>query len=239
MTYKEIYDIAVPERKRKEERVNVFVTYFVRPLSIVFTKLLLNTQASPIFITKLSIVCLIVAFLCMLLSKCLIGYVIGWVLVFIWSILDGVDGNIARCKKQCSHLGDMWDTLGGYLAMIVVYFSVGIMSYHDHNLMSFCDDYYLIVLGGMTAIFCILPRLMMHKKKSSKVQSKAVEEISDSGNFSLSKAIAANLISPSGIMQVIVLICILTHTLNFFILFYCVVNFAVMIVSLKKILSEE
>ena len=47
MTYKEIYDIAMPSGKRKEERMNLWVTIAVRPLSIYLTKPFIDRKVKP------------------------------------------------------------------------------------------------------------------------------------------------------------------------------------------------
>ena len=62
MTYKEIYDIAVPERKRKEERWNLFAGHIGRPLSVLMTVPLTKTQVKKIkkkFLKKLKKIMLI------------------------------------------------------------------------------------------------------------------------------------------------------------------------------------
>ena len=46
-----------------------------------------------------------------------------------------------------------------------------------------------------------------------------------------------NLISVIGLFQVIFLACMLTHTLNWFIMFYCVVNFGMMVLSVRKMVK--
>ena len=96
-----------------------------------------------------------------------------------------------------------------------------------------------LILGGATAIMSIFPRLVMHKKKSSGIESKAVKALSDKQGFSLSKVIGMNLVSPSGALQLVLLAAILSHTLNFFIVLYCFINFAIMMVSLRSLLKEE
>ena len=55
-------------------------------------------------------------------------------------------------------------------------------------------------------------------------------------------AIAVGMIAgfflPEGAMQVVVLLAILTHTLNLFILLYFVLNFGMTALSLKRMLNE-
>ncbi len=238
MTFKEIYNITVPKEKRKEEKYNIWVTIAVRPLSVLFTMPLISTQIKPLHITFCSILCSLIAFFFVSFGKSLEYKLIGWFLFFIWAVFDGVDGNLARCTNQCSQLGDLWDTTGGYLAMILMYFSAGISSFFDNNSYSFCEAYILIILGGATAIFSIFPRLVMHKKKSYGKVENSIKELSDKKKFGLKQIIAMNLVSPSGFLQIILLLAIIYHYLNVFILFYFTINFFIMAISLYKLLKE-
>ena len=151
------------------------------------------------------------------MSNSLIYSLIGWLFFFIWAVLDGVDGNVARCTNQCSPLGDLWDTTGGYAAMVLIYLGAGIAAFRDTNLYDFTIAPHYLILGGATAIMSIFPRLVLDKKKSSGIESKAIKELSVKQDFSLSKVIGMNLVSPSGALQLVLLASILTHTLNYFI----------------------
>lgn len=238
MTYKEIYDIAVPERKRKEERFNLWTAYALRPFSIIFTAPLINTKVAPTTVTAWSCIFSIIGFFLMALN---LGYwwcIAGWFAFYIWAILDCIDGNLARCTNQCSPMGDLWDTMGGYATMVLMYFGSGIAAFFDNNLIDLCDSYLYLIFGGATAIFSIFPRLVLHKKKSSNFADNSVKNISDKNKFGLSKILVMNLISPTGLLQLALLAAIVFHLLNVFIVGYMIVNFAMMCVSLHSLLKE-
>ena len=192
----------------------------------------------PITITKCSILSLIIGFFFLSFGMSMPLKIVGWIFFFIWGVLDCMDGNIARCNNKCSPLGDLWDTMGGYAAMVLIYSSSGIAAFYDVNLIDIFAPYWYLILGGATSIFSIFPRLVMHKKKSSMPESEAVKSLSDKSSFSLSKILAENIISPVGFLQGILLISIIMHVLNIFIIFYAFVNFSVMILSLKSLLKE-
>lgn len=238
MTYKEIYDIAVPKKKRKEERWNIFVDKVVRPLSVLMTIPLTKFQVKPITVTKYSIYALIIGAVLVALSYNMTVSLIGWCFFFLWALLDGVDGNLARSTKQCSNLGDLWDTMGGYAAMVLIYFSAGVASYLDSNVYDFCNKYILLIIGGASSVMSIFPRLIMQKKKNYGVESNAVKVLSDKTHFGIKQIISMNFISPSGFLQVIFLLCIVIHALNFFIAIYTVINLVIMVVSLRGLLKE-
>lgn len=237
MTMKEIYDIAVPIEKRKEEKFNIWVTVVVRPLSVVTTKLFLGGKIKPVQITAFSLLCSLAGFFILSFTHTMPLKILGWFLFFAWAVFDGVDGNYARYTKQCSQLGALWDATGGYTAMVLMYFACGIVAFYDTNLVEVLDPYYYLILGGATAIFSIFPRLVMHKKKTCGNSSDAVKELSDKKSFGLSQVVAMNLVSPSGFMQVILLICILLHITNLFIIFYFIINLGIMSLSLYKLLK--
>ena len=240
MKFKEVYDIAVPLNKRKEERYNTWVAWVVRPLSVLFTLPFIKRNVKPTTITAWSVVSVILGFFILVLAHSLPMRILGWFCFFVWAILDGVDGNLARCKNICSDLGDLWDTMGGYTSMVLLYYSAGILAFKDNNIF-FADNlpaYIYIILGGFTAVFSIFPRLILHKKKSSCNKTKAVEEYTDTTNFSFVKKFVGSITSPSGIMQVFYLISICFHLLNIFMIIYMIINFLIMIISLRDLLSE-
>lgn len=239
MTYKEIYEIAMPVAKRKEEKLNIWVTIAVRPLSVLLIKPLITSKIKPTTITKISVLSSMVGFFFLAFSNSLCYSLVGWLFFFIWAVLDGVDGNLARCTNQCSPLGDLWDTMGGYAAMVLMYFSAGIAAFHDVSYYDFCASENNLIFGGATAIMSIFPRLVLHKKKSSGIDSKSVKALSDKQNFSVSKVVAMNLVSPSGALQLMLLGAIIGHVLNFFIAIYFVINLFIMIISLKGLLKDN
>lgn len=238
MTYKEIYDIAVPERKRKEERWNLFAGHIGRPLSVLLTVPLTKTQVKPTTVTGWSLIALLIGSTLVSIGYSMAMTLVGWCFFFLWNLLDGVDGNLARSTKQCSNLGDLWDTTGGYAAMVLTYLSAGIAAYLDNSLYDFCDKYLLLIMGGASAVMSIFPRLVMQKKKTYGVNSEAVNKLTDKTHFGIKQIISMNFISPSGFLQVIFLLCIIFHTLNFFITIYSIINLLIMAVTLRGLLKE-
>lgn len=238
MTYKELYNRFVPEDKSKEERYSVMEYYIFRPLSILATMPFLDTNISPTSVTKASIVCSLIGFGLLAFGQTMMLRLVGWLWIFAWVILDGVDGNIARYKNQCSPLGDLWDTMGGYAAMVEIYFGAGIAAFYDTNALPFLENYWYLIIGSAAAIFSIFPRLVMHKKKSSVGNSDAVRFVSDKKSFGIMNIIAMNIASPSSGLPVLLLIAIITHLCNIYICFYFVVTLGIMAISLKKLLHD-
>lgn len=125
MSLKEIYDVAVPENKRKEEHYNYWLSIALRPASILVTAPFVGTKVKPITITKISIISLLLGFGLLSFGMFMCLKIIGWIFFFIWGVLDCVDGNVARCNNMCSPLGGLWDAVGGYTALVTIHFSAG------------------------------------------------------------------------------------------------------------------
>ena len=236
MKLSEIYKIAVPEKKRKEERYNFWVAWVLRPASIIITALFINKKIKPITITKFSVLFLLIGSALVSFGNGMVVRLVGWLFFFLWAIFDCVDGNLARCNKMMSSLGDLWDTMGGYMAMALTYFAVSIAAFYDNNLVTLFENYWYLILGGFSAIMSIFPRIILQKKKASLGKSEAVNELADKESFNFSKIVALNVISPTGFLQMVFLLCIVFHLLNIFTIVYFVVNLFVMLLSLRKLL---
>lgn len=236
MTYKEVYDITMPPAKRADEKY----LYWDRLLRIPATLLTIPFicwHTKPTTITKWSIVAIIISFALIAFGPSLLYRLVGWGFLFFWGVLDSVDGQLARCTNQCSNMGDFWDTMGGYLAMIFIYFSAAIAAFYGECAFPFFESYISLMLGGATAVLAIFPRLMMQKKKNYG-DSEAVKKIIDKPSFSWSKVLMQNIISPTAFLQPIFLLAIIFHLLDWFILFYFIMNLAVTAVTLRTLLKE-
>lgn len=236
MTYKEIYDKCVPEAKRAADKLNVWLYYVVRPLSIVATKPLLKTSITPTAITALSMISTLIGFGLVSFGATIGWKIVGWLGFFLWAILDCVDGNIARCKDQCSKRGELWDAAGGYLALSLIFFASGISAFYEKPLISVWSPEWNIILGGMTALLSIYPRLIAQKKRAIS-ETHEVLSVMDKKNFSLPRIIAMNIESAIGLMQVLFLCSLIFQLSNVFIAFYFMVNLAICVVSLRDLLK--
>ena len=126
----------------------------------------------------------------------------------------------------------------GYTTLVLIYMAVGIAAFYDDNIIRLFDNYWCLILGGLTSVLSIFPRLILQKKKAIEGETKSVKSLAEKKDFGLVQTIALNLLSCSGAMQVVVLLAILTHTLNLFILLYFVLNFGMTALSLKRMLND-
>ena len=92
-----------------------------------------------------------------------------------------------------------------------------------------------IILGGMTALLSIYPRLIAQKKRAIS-DTHEVLSVMDKKNFSFPRIIAMNIESAIGLMQVLFLCSLVFQISNVFIAFYFMVNLAICVVSLRDLL---
>lgn len=122
ITPKEIEQKTMSPEKRKSAKNDYFAFYIGRPLTYVLTIPFLYTNISPNAVSYISFVPTIVGFVLLAMGKNELALFGGWFAFFLWSMLDGIDGNIARCKKQFSKMGDTLDAAAGYFAMALIFF---------------------------------------------------------------------------------------------------------------------
>ena len=239
MTYREARTRILTEGKHAEDRRNLLVEKVIRPASIALTLPLIGRRIAPTTVTKVSLAASTLGFFLLAFGGSRTVRGLGWLAMFLWVVLDHVDGNLARCTDRCTALGDLWDTMAGYAAMVYIYFGAGIAAFHDANALNLFPGHWTLVLGGMTAVFSIFPRLVLHKKKSSAAADGAVAALSDKSSFGFVRTAAVNLLSPVGFMILFLLAAILLRGLNLFILAYFVLNLLMMLAALYSLLKER
>ena len=242
ITPKEIEQKSMNPEKRKSAKNDYFASYIGRPLSYVLTIPFLYTQITPNAVSLLSIIPTIVGFL-------LIGWgqekwilVLGWFCFFLWNLLDGVDGNIARYKKQFSPMGSVYDAMSGYIAMVLSFFALGWGAANNlgvlDSFMSIPSNLY-IVIGALSGIFVIFPRFIMHKTITTLKSEETVSGVKEKNKYGLVKLVALNLTSISGFVQILMLIAVVFDLLDLFTIVYFVLNLVVMLVSLRSIFKGK
>lgn len=219
--------------KKAMAKNDYFAFYVGRPLSYLLTVPFVKTNITPNQISYLSIIPLIVGFIIMIFTTDFVVLLLAWFLFFLWNLLDGVDGNLARYREQYSKDGSVVDAMAGYVAMVLTYFGAGIVAAHLND-----SDIY-IILGALSGISLIFPRLVMHKYINTVAQDESVSSIKDKSDFNTIKILTLNMTSITGIPQVLLLLTILTNQWVLFTLVYFTINFLLMIFSLYSLFKKE
>lgn len=238
ITSKEIEQKTMSSEKRKSAKNDYFAFYIGRPLSYVLTIPFLYTNISPNAVSLISIVPLFIGFIIMCLAKSTGIMILGWVCFFLWNLLDGVDGNIARYKRKFSPLGSVYDAMSGYVAMVLSFFAWGVAAAHNggvlDTILPIHTDIYIII-GAFSGIFQIFPRFIMHKAITTLGDEKKVSGVKDKSEYSFLKLFALNITSVAGFLQVIMLLAIILKLVDLFTWGYFILNLMVMLASLRSI----
>lgn len=235
MTFKEIYDICIPENKRRDEQYNFFDFYCLRHPSVLMTIPLIKSPLSPTAVTKISVLCCLAGFGLVAFGGTMLLKVLGWVCFYLWGILDSVDGNLARVRNQCSKRGEVWDAIGGYLALVLIYFSAGIAAFFDDPLYAFGEPYWFLILGAATALCSIFHRLIYNRIRAIGMAPEVRSDFYNSG-FNLVKFVKMNFFTVSGFFLVIFLLSMIFHVLNFFVTLYFVAVLGEMLIAMRSML---
>ena len=228
ITVKEIEEKSMTPEKKAMAKNDMFAFYIGRPLSYVLTIPFLYTNLTPNTISMISIIPAVLGFIAACVTGSKTGMIVSWILFFMWNLLDGVDGNVARYRKQFSKMGSVYDAMAGYIASALMFYAGGIMAAHS-----------AVICGGLTAIVDLLPRLVMHKAVTTTMDKESVKDVMDKADYGLVRTIALNLRSCAGGAQALLLVAILFNITDLYTVCYLLFNTAVMIVSLRSVLKED
>ncbi|WP_225368222.1 CDP-alcohol phosphatidyltransferase family protein [Lactiplantibacillus pentosus] len=232
MNYLEKLRATMTDEKKESAKKDIFAFYIGRPLSYILTVPFLWLNVTPNFISVIAFIEIILAGTILAVANTLPVALIGWFLFFLWNLLDGVDGNIARLKKNGSPIGSVYDAMSGYAAMFLLYFSAGIWASKVSVMGSL-----LIIIGSISGMSVLFPRLVMHKAATAVQKNNLNSELADRSDFGIVKSIVLNFTSISGLVQPILLIAIVTNKVVMFTVVYLIINVTVMLGSLYKILK--
>ena len=242
ITPKDIENKTMSPEKRNSAKNDYFAFYIGRPLSYILTIPFLHTNISPNTVSLISIIPIIVGFLLMCIGNTNTVLIVGWLMFFLWNLLDGVDGNIARYKKQFSKMGSVYDAMSGYIAMVLSFFGWGVAAAHNpgmfQNMIRLPLDSY-IILGALSGIFVIFPRFIMHKAITTLGDQGSMKSVKDKSEYGFIKLVALNLTSIAGFVQVLMLVAVIFNIMDLFTMGYFILNFMVMVVSLKSIFNAK
>lgn len=235
ISYRDVEERAMPKEKKDQCRDDWFSYYVGRKLTYFMTIPLLYTNITPNQVTCVSIFMLLIGFVFNCFGKNTTCVVIAWICYFLWSLLDGVDGNIARYKKNYSKKGDLLDTIGGYLAYALFFLGMGISSFFMGSINWNIGIYYIII-GALSSISCIFPRLIYQKILAGGESYIELQKVkSDSKSFV--RLLAINVTSISGGVMVVSLFSIIFNLLDVFTIVYCILNMCKMLVSIISMLK--
>lgn len=236
--YSDLIKKTMPESKRASSSKDILGFYILRPVENAICIPLIEMGVSATSITIFSFYVAIAAFFAFLIPG-RIGFWAGWLLLFIWNICDGLDGNIARYTDTCSKRGDLWDATAGWVAFVSFYFGMGMEAFYSPGFeIVHLSSHYYIIMGCLCGMFWIFPRAVMHKKASTQ-GSDSVKEIKGRSDFGLIKVIVFNLASITGLGSLLFLLSYLFGFSALCMDFYFILSGIVCAGSLYTLLRKE
>ena len=146
---KEIIASLPPEKVRQD---GLWTRFVLRPLSFPVSWLALRMGLSPAFISYFSaIVCIAGGILFAWPDFLLAG--IGVILLNFFSVLDCVDGNMARVSGKAGPWGGWADAVMGFIAYTSVFFATGIYVFWKSNWWP------VLLIAGLTSSANLLTRV--------------------------------------------------------------------------------
>lgn len=147
---------------KKNSRSSIWVRLVIRKLSFLVTFLFINGGITANATSVLSAVVAAIggAFLCFDFWWCRI---VGVIIINFWLVLDCVDGNIARCCKTSSYMGEFYDAIGGYSAIAFSMIGIGVAAYNTNSILPDNQAYWFIIIGSLGAILNIFSRLIYQR----------------------------------------------------------------------------
>lgn len=230
-TYKQILE-SLPVKKNSNS--SWWVKLWVRRVSFFFTYIFINLGFSPNGVSVLSI--FVTLFACVLfMVPARWAVIVAVILINLWLILDCVDGNIARCRKQKTVYGEFVDDIGGYYTVAFVYLSVGVCAYNFGGVVFGQYNMWMIILGGVSSICDILARLI-HKDfehftdktltESERQEKNSHEsyEVTDKKSLSYIRRRVGKEIGISGCFMFFAILCCIFTAYDIMTIFYFVFN---------------
>ena len=100
ITPKDIENKTMSPEKRKSAKNDYFAFYVGRPLSYILTIPFLYTNISPNAVSLISIIPIIIGFALMCIGNTRAVLIVGWLMFFLWNLLDGVTETLQDIKDS-------------------------------------------------------------------------------------------------------------------------------------------
>lgn len=224
---KEIRASRTPEKK-KIDQMDLWVYFFVRPVSFYFTYLLLKLKLSANGATLVATVVGVVGAVLICSTNHWVA-LSGFVILNLWIVLDCVDGNIARVMKKSSKFGEFLDGVSGYIFTSFLYIAIGVHVYLNYSIE---NAWLFIVIGAVTSLATIFPRLVEHKAQNMFDSYKS--QITDKTEYSIVHIIGLNVAGMAGFSNPLMLVAFFVGWLNWYLLFYFIIHCGIACLTVLK-----
>lgn len=212
------------EHKKYIDKLDIWVYLIVRPLSNILTWIFLRLHLTANLAT---LVATLIGFIGTVLLMIPGHTLLGLILINLWIVFDCIDGNIARTTKTSSKIGEFLDGVSGYIFLSLLYMGIGVSVFHDYGLIigSRNQAWIYILMGAVTSMACILPRLIDNKAKTMFTNYKS--DVSNKDGYSPIFILALNISGVAGLANPLMIIAYATGTLNLYLVAYFCIQSAI------------
>lgn len=114
------------EIKRTGEIEEFTNLYIIHPISSWLVPKFIELKITPNMVSSMGMACGLLAGLCYYNYANPIFAVFGFILMFMWHVFDGADGQLARATKNFSEIGKVIDGVCDYVTFISVYVGISL-----------------------------------------------------------------------------------------------------------------
>lgn len=236
--YRDLVKKTMPESKKASASKDILGYYLLRPIENIISIPLIEIGVSANSVTIFSFYVAIFSILAFLIPG-EIGFWLGWAMLMLWNLCDGIDGNIARYTDTCSTSGELLDAAAGWVAIVSFYFGMGMCAYFRPGIVApSIDSSYYIIMGCMSGMFWIFPRTVMHKKAGIN-GNESVVSVKSRSNYGIIKTAFHNITSINGFGFLIFTLMYLIELNAVCIIIFFLLSTAVCTGSLFTLLGRE
>ena len=217
----------MPEWKRKKD--SIVARYFHRPISFYFSSMFSSMGLTP---NHVSFISLIIAFLacgCFLVHSKKF-YILGALLVNLWSITDSADGNMARTLGGKPY-GEFIDATSSYALVGFMFPAISVAIYRDGGIFFESGNATILYIGAIVSACDTMSRLFFQKMKNTTMEmnieklknGEKIEDLSEvmkESKIGKLQTIIDSELGIGGWCMLTILICVLTGSLDLYVLFY-------------------
>ena len=221
--------------KWKRDKDSIVARFIHRPISFFFSSLFVQIGLTPNQVSFISLLIAIAACGCYL-SNSQSCYLLGAILINIWSITDSADGNMARSLGGKPY-GDFIDATSSYFLVGFIFPALGWAVYVNGGMLISKGNPLLILIGGFTGLFDTMTRLFYQKMKCNTYeigQDFQGGKVEVQNNDSKIKKIQTRIESELGLggwNMIFIIICSIFLALDYYIIFYFIYYGLVFIAS--------
>lgn len=213
--------------------------YFFRPISFPLSYCFIKLKISPNQVTFTSWLFVLVG--CFFYTKTTpTMYLMAYSCIFIWAILDYVDGSMARVLEKRSPFGHYIDVVGAYfvIALLPLCISIGLL---NNNFYTISEQKLFIIVGAFSSVMSVLLRLTLAKGET--IFNYNPRDAMGSKASYLSNALKwiEALMSPRGVYFLLLFVATFgpLYAMPFFIIFFGVYNISTSIVFFAMYLCKN